>query len=89
MIQSNFRCDQLSRIVESGLAVTEVLISIGLGGLRNLMLESDSTAVKVVECCRPDRFFNAEGDFIAFWREIKKTVGASAVTNPPSRLLLN
>lgn len=86
---ANYRCDQLSRIAESGLAVTEVLISIGLGGLRNLMLESDSTAIKVVECCRPDRYFNTEGDFISFWREIKETVGASAITNPPPRLLLN
>lgn len=46
------------------------------------MLESGSTAIKVVECCRPDRYFNTEGDFISLWREIKETVGASAITNP-------
>ena len=85
----NYRCDQLSRIAESGLAVAEVLMSIGLGGIQNLMLERDSTAVKVVECFRPDRCFNAEEDLIAFWREIKQAVGASVVTNPRSRLLLN
>ena len=51
----NYRCNQLSRIAESGLAVAEVLMSIGLGGIQNLMLERDSTAIKVVECCRPDR----------------------------------
>ena len=70
-------------------ACAEVLASIGLGGIQNLMLERDSTAMKVVGCCRPDRYFNAEEDFIAFWKEIKQTVGSSAVTNPPSRLLLN
>ena len=86
---ANHRCDQLSRIAESGMAVAEVLASIGLGGIQNLILERDSTAMKVVECCRPDRYFNAEEDFIAFWKEIKQTVGSSAVTNPPSRPLLN
>ena len=86
---ANHRCDQLSRIAESGMAVAEVLGSIGLGGIQNLMLERDNTAIKVVECCRLDRYFNAEEDFIAFWKEIKQTVGSSAVTNPPSRLLLH
>ena len=85
---ANYRCDQLSRISESGLTVENVLLGIGLGSVRNLMLESDSAATKVVECCRPDRHFSSEEDFITFWEEIKLAVGTSAVTNPPSRLLL-
>ena len=41
---ANYRCDQLSCISESGLTVENVLLGIGLGRVRNLMLESDSTA---------------------------------------------
>ena len=85
---ANYRCDQLSRISKSGLTVENVLLGIGLGSVRNIMLESDSAATKVVECCRPDRHFSSEEDFITFWKEIRLAVGASAVTNPPSRLLL-
>ena len=84
--QANYRCDQLSRIAESDLAVADILVGIGLGGIRDLMLESDCRARKLIECCRPDRQFSSEGDFILFWKEIKKTVGASLITNPPSHL---
>ena len=84
--QVNYRCDQLSRMAESGLAVADILVGIGLGGIRDLMLESDCRARKLIECCRPDRQFSSEGDFILFWKEIKKTVGASLITNPPSHL---
>ena len=84
--QANYRCDQLSRMAESGLAVADILVGIGLGGIRDLMLESDCRARKLIECCRPDRQFSSEGDFILFWKEIKKTVGASLITNPPSHL---
>lgn len=86
--EANYRCDQLSRMAESGLAVADILEGIGLGGVRDLMLENDSKAQKLIECCRPDRHFNSEGDFIMFWKEIKETVGASLVTNPPSHLFL-
>lgn len=84
----NYRCDQLSRIAESSLAVADILVDIGLGGTRDLMLEKDCKARRLVECCRPDRHFSSEGDFILFWEEIKKTVGASSATNPPSHLFL-
>jgi hypothetical protein len=50
--------------------------------VRDLMLESNSTARKLVDCCRPDRMFRNEGDFILFWKEIKEAVGASPVANP-------
>lgn len=83
---ANYRCDQLSRIAESGLEVVDVLKGIGLGDVRDLMLESDGNARDIIESCRPDRCFNSEGDFILFWREITNRVGASPVTNPPSHL---
>ena len=75
-------------MAESGLAVADILVGIGLGGVRDLILENDSKAQKLVECCRPDRPFNSEGNFIVFWKEIKETVGASLITNPPSHLFL-
>ena len=79
----NYRCYQLSRIAESGLAVADILVDIRLGGTRDLMLEKDCKARKLMECCRSARHFSSEG---LFWKEIKKTVGASLVTNPPSHL---
>ena len=84
--EANYRCDKLSRIAESGLEVADVLSSIGLEGVRDLMLESDGNARDIIQLCRPDRCFTSEGDFIMFWREVTDRVGASPVTNPASHL---
>lgn len=85
--EANYRCDKLSRIAESGLEVADILRSIGLEGVRDLMLESDGIARNIIESCRPGRCFTSEGDFIIFWKEIIDRVGASPFTNPASHLL--
>lgn len=64
--QANYRCDQLSRMAESDLAVADILGGSGLGGIRDLMSVSDCRARKLIECCRPDRQISLEGDFKSF-----------------------
>lgn len=56
--EANCRCDKLLRIAESGLELADVFSSIGLEGVRDLMLESDGNARDLIESCRPDRCFN-------------------------------
>ena len=70
--EANYRCDQLSRMAESGLATADILVGVGLKGVRNLMLEKDSKAQKLIECCRPDRHFNSEEDFIVFGKRSRR-----------------
>ena len=79
--EANYRCDKLSRIAESGLEVADVLNSIGLEEVRDLMLESDGNARDIIESCRSDRFYFRGGLYY-----VTDRVGASPDTNPASHL---
>ena len=72
--EENFRCDQLSRISESGKTVEDVLGGIGLEGVRDLKLEEDSRVLQLIECCRPSEPFEDEVDFMTFWHKIVEAV---------------
>ena len=72
--EGNFRCDQLSRISESGKTVEGVLLGLGLEGVQNLMLEEDSRVMQLIECCRPSEPFENEGNFISFWHKIVEAI---------------
>ena len=72
--EENFRCDQLSRISESGRTVEGVLLGLGLEGVRNLKLEGDSRVLQLIECCRPSEPFENEVDFISFWHKIVEAI---------------
>ena len=72
--EENFRCDQLSRISESGRTVEGVLLGLGLEGVRNLKLEGDSRVLQLIECCRPSEPFKNEVDYISFWHKIVEAI---------------
>jgi hypothetical protein len=82
----NWRCDNLSRLTESGESVSEVLEKMSLGSIRVVDLQGNQQAQKLLESCDPRRCLDGEETFLEFWggmrgalREIEKEA-----TNPPA-----
>ena len=72
----NFRCDQLSRVSESGRTVDEVLAGLGLRGVPDLKLGEDSRVLQLIESCRPCEPFINEVNFITFWHKIVEAISS-------------
>ena len=76
--EANFRCDQLSRVSESGRTADPLseLVGLGLGGAQNLKLDQDSRVLQLIESCRPCEPFENEIDFITFWHRIVEAIAS-------------
>ena len=69
--KDNYRCDRLSRLIESGQEIISLMYDFGFKGKRILQLESDTAVISLIEHCNPFVLFNNEGDFATFWNSIK------------------
>ena len=69
--KDNFRCDSLSRLVESGLSARTVMDDLGFTESGVVDLEVDPSFQRLVLLCNPERTFADEGSFTVFWGEIR------------------
>ena len=74
--EANFRCDQLSRVSESGRTVDEVLAGLGSRGVPDLKLGEDSRVLQLIESCRSCEPFINEVNFITFWHKIVEAIAS-------------
>lgn len=71
----NGRCDDLSRLSESGQTIEQTLGNWGLGGAVVVDLQGCRSVDRLLACCNPDTMFSSELEFIRYWDEIKDALG--------------
>ena len=67
----NWRCDQLSRINETGKGISETLQGINLCETPIINLQENQQVKKLLESCAPNRCLDGEGAFLDFWGGIR------------------
>ena len=80
--EDNFRCDELSRLAESGLSTRAVMDNLGFTACGVLDLIGCPSFQRLVELCSPWREFSEEGSFEVFWGEIREAL-TDLVGEPP------
>jgi hypothetical protein len=69
--EDNFRCDELSRLAESGLSARAVMDDLGFTACRVLDLTESQSFRRLVELCSPGIEFVNEESFERFWGDIR------------------
>jgi ribonuclease HI len=72
--EDNFRCDQLSRLVESERSVQQTMEELGLGESGVIPLQECEWIRRVVGLCDPGREFKNEKEFVRFWEEVTEAI---------------
>ena len=67
----NSKCDDLSRLWDSGKSMKEVMKSISLESCREVDLQGCRHVQRLVASCNPSINFEAEADFVMFWEDIR------------------
>jgi hypothetical protein len=67
----NWKADDLSRCIQKGKTVREVMESIGYGDKPILDLTEDSAAMRLIEACRPGVGVGSESEFMRLWTGIR------------------
>ena len=67
----NWKADDLSRCLQKGKSVREVMIEIGYGDKPILDLSEDTAAMRLLAACQPGLGVGSEAKFIEMWNEIR------------------
>jgi hypothetical protein len=67
----NWKADDLSRCLQKGKSVREVMIEIGYGDKPILELAEDKAAMRLLAACRPGLGVESEAEFVELWSEIR------------------
>jgi hypothetical protein len=67
----NWKADDLSRCLQKGKSVREVMIEIGYGDKPILDLSEDTAAMRLLAACQPGLGVASEAEFIEMWNEIR------------------
>ncbi len=67
----NWKADDLSRCLQKGKSVREVMIEIGYGDKPILDLSEDTAAMRLLAACQPGLGVGSEAEFIEMWNEIR------------------
>jgi hypothetical protein len=67
----NWKANDLSRCIQKGKTVREVMIAIGYGDKPVLDLSGDRAAMRLIEACQPGVGVGSEVEFRALWAEIR------------------
>jgi hypothetical protein len=78
----NWKADALSRRIQKGRNIRDIMTSIGFGDKPVIEIDEDPTANRLLEACRPDVSVGSEKQFRVLWKEIRS---ASADLNSVGR----
>ncbi len=67
----NWKANDLSRCIQKGKTVREVMIAIGYGDKPVLDLSGDRAAMRLIEACRPGVGVVSEVEFRTLWAKIR------------------
>ena len=76
----NWKADDLSRCLQKGRTVEEVMISIGYGDKPILDMTDDPAAMRLIEACRPGIGVGSETEFRTLWAEIRDAANELGVS---------
>jgi hypothetical protein len=70
--KQNWKTDDLSRSIQKGRDVKDIMREIGFGDKPVLDLLEDQAASRLIEACRPGRGVGSEEQFVTLWKEIRE-----------------
>jgi hypothetical protein len=70
-VRPHWKADDLSKCIQKGQTVREVMIAIDYGDKPVLDLSGDRAAMRLIEACRPGVGVGSEVEFRALWAEIR------------------
>jgi hypothetical protein len=69
--EDNWKADDLSRSIQKGRSVREIMTSMGFGDKPVIEIDNGSAASRLKEACRPGVGVGSEQQFITLWKEIR------------------
>jgi hypothetical protein len=69
--EDNWKADALSRRIQKGRNIQDIMMSIGFGNKPVIEIDHDRTANRLLEACRPGVKVGSEKQFRALWNEIR------------------
>jgi hypothetical protein len=73
--EENWKADALSRRIQKGRNIKDIMTSIGFGDKPIIEIDEDPTANRLLEACRPDVRVGSEKQFRLLWNEIRSASG--------------
>jgi hypothetical protein len=73
--EENWKADALSRRIQKGRNIREIMVSIGFGDKPVIEIDRDTIAARLIEACRPGVKVGSETRFRALWSEIRNASG--------------
>jgi hypothetical protein len=70
--EDNWKADDLSRSIQKGRSVKDIMEDIGFGDKPVININDDPAANRLTEACRPGVGIESETEFIALWKEIRE-----------------
>jgi hypothetical protein len=73
--EENWKADALSRRIQKGRNIRDIMVSIGFGDKPVVEIDQDPIASRLLEACRPGTKVGSEKQFRALWSEIRNASG--------------
>ena len=81
--KDNYRCDALSRLVETGQSVKEQAAEMGMTGAQIIDAQGDPNIMALLKQCDPRSILNSDDEFLEFWCRTRIIVDNVLATSPP------
>ena len=81
--KENYRCDALSRLVETGQSVEKQAGEMGISGARIIDAQEDPDVRALVKQCDPRIILNSDEEFLEFWCTTRTIVDSLLAASPP------
>jgi hypothetical protein len=70
--KQNWKTDDLSKSIQKGRDVKDIMRDIGFGDKSVLDLLEDQSTSRLIEACKPGRGVGSEEQFVTLWKEIRE-----------------
>jgi hypothetical protein len=81
----NWKADDLSRSIQKGRKVNDIMMDMGFGDKEVIDVGSDPAGCRLVEACRHGVGVGSETEFVTLWKEIKEASEALSRSKPRCR----